>query len=394
MDLSDKVNEIIFFMDKSREVSEIPNGVQAQFEIPSQKRTARLTLSRTVIGRKGADIKIDDMKVSEEHAAIGYFDGIFFILDLKSKNGTYVNGKRVREHVLRDGDEVKVGDTKMTFSASGKLLEEATERWSERNVSISRILSTMIDSKSGGKFDDPTRIVIEGGQSHTAKAPMHQLFFEVIDGLEKGQRFNFLQKEILIGRGKGDLVLKDPDVSKRHAEVVTYGPDQIFIRDLGSTNGTFIGDEKVDRKQLKHGDIVTLGSTKLEVSFGEVVSVPYKAEPSFDEKTTEKKNERACLKLLVTEGRDKGENFLFAEGEYIIGRDIKDTGECLSLRDMDVSRSHAKIMVAKNHKAYLSDLASTNGTILNGKKIKKAELKQGDEITVGKTRIIVVALPK
>lgn len=66
----------------------------------------------TTIGRKRADIVLNDPKVSALHAKIALVDGEFVIADVLSKNGTYVNGKRIKELVaLKENDEIKIGDT-------------------------------------------------------------------------------------------------------------------------------------------------------------------------------------------------------------------------------------------------------------------------------------------
>ncbi len=71
-----------------------------------------------LIGRDGADIHIDDDKVSRKHAEIGlYGPGAYVLRDLASTNGTYVNGRRISEkRKLKAGDMIGVGDTRLLFS--------------------------------------------------------------------------------------------------------------------------------------------------------------------------------------------------------------------------------------------------------------------------------------
>lgn len=78
------------------------------------------TLSRGgvhLVGRDGADIVLDDAKVSRRHAEIGlYGPGAYVIRDLASTNGTRVNGRRVVEKAkLAAGDRIGVGDTELGF---------------------------------------------------------------------------------------------------------------------------------------------------------------------------------------------------------------------------------------------------------------------------------------
>jgi pSer/pThr/pTyr-binding forkhead associated (FHA) protein len=71
---------------------------------------------QTRIGRSPeAEVFLDDVTVSRNHALlVRRRDGIY-IDDLGSLNGTYVNRKRIESHKLHDGDELQVGKYKLTF---------------------------------------------------------------------------------------------------------------------------------------------------------------------------------------------------------------------------------------------------------------------------------------
>jgi pSer/pThr/pTyr-binding forkhead associated (FHA) protein len=76
-----------------------------------------LRTGMTRIGRSpSADIAFDDGSVSRHHAAVmTRMDGSVEVLDDGSLNGTYVNGERVRRHVLRHGDVLMVGDRALRY---------------------------------------------------------------------------------------------------------------------------------------------------------------------------------------------------------------------------------------------------------------------------------------
>jgi pSer/pThr/pTyr-binding forkhead associated (FHA) protein len=59
-----------------------------------------------------------------------------------------------------------------------------------------------------------------------------------------------------------DLCLEDPAVSGHHARVVKI-QEVLFLEDLASTNGTFINDRKVDRKQLQDADVIKIGQYRM-----------------------------------------------------------------------------------------------------------------------------------
>lgn len=74
-----------------------------------------------------------------------------------------------------------------------------------------------------------------------------------------------LSKDVLvIGRMEGcDVVLQDPSVSRRHAEIRREGDEWALI-DLGSTNGTEVNGVRVNRHRLAHGDRIAFGETVVE----------------------------------------------------------------------------------------------------------------------------------
>lgn len=64
---------------------------------------------------------LDDVTVSRKHAVFERRgDGSWFVRDVGSLNGTYVNGEQVDETKLASGDEVQVGKFKLTFFAAGE----------------------------------------------------------------------------------------------------------------------------------------------------------------------------------------------------------------------------------------------------------------------------------
>lgn len=76
-----------------------------------------------IVGRDDrAEIQVLDQGISRRHAEIFRMGEMYFIRDLDSRNGTYVNEERVKEELLRDGDEVRIGSTILLFedvSAAG-----------------------------------------------------------------------------------------------------------------------------------------------------------------------------------------------------------------------------------------------------------------------------------
>ncbi|RME05030.1 MAG: FHA domain-containing protein, partial [Planctomycetota bacterium] len=70
----------------------------------------------TTLGRlRSCDITINDEELSRKHSKILLHKGKYLLLDLQSRNGTYVNGKRVQKQLLQPGDKITVGNTTLLF---------------------------------------------------------------------------------------------------------------------------------------------------------------------------------------------------------------------------------------------------------------------------------------
>lgn len=85
----------------------------------------------------------------------------------------------------------------------------------------------------------------------------------VISGvIVANKEFLLSTQPVVIGReNTNDLVLKDPEVSRRHARI-TYQAGRYYVEDLGSTNGTFLNDQQIRvQMPLNHGDVIRLGES-------------------------------------------------------------------------------------------------------------------------------------
>ncbi len=92
--------------------------------------------------------------------------------------------------------------------------------------------------------------------------------------------------------------------------------------------------------------------------------------------------------LIVEEGPDKGRSFVVPATGARIGRSSNND---VSLSDPSLSRFHCRVYFKPDGSLWLSDLGSTNATLLNGKPAQDEPLHTGDQIEIGQTRIRVVA---
>ena len=100
------------------------------------------------------------------------------------------------------------------------------------------------------------------GASHTRSRPAQRPWLDV-----DGDHYPLLAAITILGRdNSADVILDDPGISRQHTEirVTNDGPLLITnIRDLGSTNGTFVNGERITSQRLADGDRVNVGRTKL-----------------------------------------------------------------------------------------------------------------------------------
>ncbi len=89
-------------------------------------RILEVTQAEHVLGRgPGADLKIDDSGVSRRHARLVRSHGVHNLIDLRSTNGTAINGRPVDVAVLRPGDRVQLGpDVELRFGVSAPVEAE------------------------------------------------------------------------------------------------------------------------------------------------------------------------------------------------------------------------------------------------------------------------------
>ncbi len=173
-------------------------------------RTIVLTREPLTIGRHPTnDVVVDLSTASAEHAVIEHIDGQYRLTDRGSRNGTFVNGQRITIAMLADGDIIRIGDARgnsvsLTFNAGHAPQTTAVET-----------------------FDLAAHDTLTVGRDPAC-----------------------------------DLTLDSPLVSRRHARLERAGPSHILI-DLGSTNGTFVNSERIDRRVLSAGDIVQIGPYRL-----------------------------------------------------------------------------------------------------------------------------------
>jgi hypothetical protein len=108
-------------LDREKLLREKPRAPKAAITVREgdDRRDIVLGSEPLAIGRDPQnDITLDDRRVSRKHAEIRLRLGRYTLYDLQSTNGTYVNGRRVAEVVLSDGDRLSIGGVELQFRAT------------------------------------------------------------------------------------------------------------------------------------------------------------------------------------------------------------------------------------------------------------------------------------
>ncbi len=171
------------------------------------------------------EIVLNAAAVSRLHARIERDGGTLIVVDNGSSNGTFLGERRVTREVLTDGALLTVGPFTLTV---------------DRDPPALGALATARNAVRGD-----LRLRWTGGDGGAHELP--------------------LDRALAIGRGDDcDVVLPTTSASRRHARIAPAGAGAT-ITDQGSSNGTFVNDERVTERALKPGDVITIGGVRLTV---------------------------------------------------------------------------------------------------------------------------------
>jgi hypothetical protein len=89
-----------------------------------------------------------------------------------------------------------------------------------------------------------------------------RLSLAVLQGADAGQLFPIEKPLMVIGRSEADVVLNDSEVSRRHAQIEIAG-NAVLLRDLHSTNGTYVNEQRITSTPLEHQVEFRVGTTTM-----------------------------------------------------------------------------------------------------------------------------------
>ncbi len=205
------------------------------------------------------DLKIEDRLISMQHARIERTSNRFFIRDLRSAFGTFINGERVEDIAeIHSGDDIKVGEHSIVFDNPLENIEFSLLDEGEISESDSDNDAETITQKENNKLDEfETKIRKESltllRQDVDGEPNLLPYQLLTIYGPYKGKRYQLLQPDTKIGRDDklNDIILDkgkngepDQSISRRHATIV-HKEGSFFISDKRSKTRTYVNRQVV-----------------------------------------------------------------------------------------------------------------------------------------------------
>ena len=229
--------------------------MRVRFEIKDDPQTSyEIQQDDFLIGRaKECAVVVPDESVSRLQAKV-HFENGRYLIDNLGRNPTYVNGQAIeRGHALQDGDQITMGETELIFQSGAKPRDGAKE--------LPNVVETFMVKPTSEQVRTPRMIV--SYPSGEAK------------------NFSLEKKRYLLGRdSECDVCFSENVVSKHHAEISFDGKTG-HLRDLKSSNGTYLNGNPIKESVLPREATIRLGhgGPEIRVRFeGVPESVPKRHE--------------------------------------------------------------------------------------------------------------------
>jgi pSer/pThr/pTyr-binding forkhead associated (FHA) protein len=216
------------------------------------------------IGRKkDNDVVIENLAVSGHHAKIDSVGDGFVFIDLKSKNGSFVNEELVISHWLNDGDTINIGKHALIFSYFDSEVrpEEAQSEMDKTMVMDTNEYRSMIE-KSDPKPEDAAAPVAAVSKE-TKKKRVRGYITYLVGGEGTLSLKNKLTK---IGKDtSSDIVVKGWAIGKT-AATISRTRDGYFFSYVEGFSKPKINDKKVFKKphKLTDSDVIDIGAVKFQ----------------------------------------------------------------------------------------------------------------------------------
>ncbi|MEO6292234.1 MAG: FHA domain-containing protein [Burkholderiaceae bacterium] len=194
----------------------------------------RMTLGR----RPYNDIVVDNLAVSGEHAALQAIGNEYYVEDLNSTNGTFINGKKIKRQILHAGDSIEIG--KYTIKYAKEVVDPETTA-----------------SASGKDGDDAQNDLSSPGKPNLFEQTRFSetyVAIKILSGASTGKEMPLVKVVTTIGK-PGEAVIAITKRPKSYVVAHVEGASRPLL------NGVSFGIEAVP---LKNGDLFDLAGTAMQ----------------------------------------------------------------------------------------------------------------------------------
>jgi pSer/pThr/pTyr-binding forkhead associated (FHA) protein len=328
-----------------------------------RRKPVELNRSRVTIGRdKSNNMVLKDEGISGFHAEIHIDQGNMFVMDLNSTNGTMVNGEKITSRM-----PVNVWDV----------------------IEFDKVKTEIVDP-------DKRRPTLQR-DSVTKDDIEHAWALQGISGIMSGKNFP-INRTMIVGRENCDIIIDDAMISSRHSKLELEN-QMLSVKDLGSTNGTFVNGKQITEAFLKTGDEIKFDKMAFAVKGPVRESAKTTVRSVLNLAKTQVRNVAGAAKTQVKPAADhsstsqamlevvnghSGQQIYELKGSSLtIGRLAEND---IVLTDDMVSGSHAQLTCTGGIWT-IEDKGSANGTSINNTKVSRKVLKPGDLLNIGQVEL-------
>ncbi len=310
------------------------------------------------IGRASdCHISLADHQVSRHHVSLTYSSGILSLKNLSQYQNVYVNGKNVNNALVSDTDSIQFYDYTLKIEGAMGLQDIIPD---DIDSLLNQVEKTQIIQAS----DEVEDTVVMSQENSNKNLKEENEVFMGTDISESTEQQNFESEE------SGPLVKGNDDIKTitQRIQNILSGDDSEDSNDFDINETDFIVEEKKERvsEVLEFGSEIDEGTEVGALqTFGEDTSVIDKF---------------AQIYLSISGDNVPYHKYILEAKETLVGSSRKSCD--IVLEDELVSEIHSRFLYDKK-RVWVEDLGSDSGTYVNGDKVNKAELNQGDEILIG-----------
>jgi pSer/pThr/pTyr-binding forkhead associated (FHA) protein len=207
--------------------------------------------SLTIGRRENNDVVIDNAAVSGAHGKIDGLDQGWLLTDLKSKNGTFVNGKLITSHWLKDADTITIGKHTLVFSLAEGESPPAGEESIDKTMVLDTDLHRFMKAESTGEMAGPKAKEEVTGTLSFLKG--------------KEGEVTLSKKITKIGKDPLSDIVISGFMMGQTAATISKRPNGYYLSYVeGMTKPKVNGAKIKEAVRLKEFDVIEIGSTKME----------------------------------------------------------------------------------------------------------------------------------